>query len=342
MNWDLVERLWDHGLRDRLRVDPSEHPLLHAEPPHNTDAVRARASQSWRSSRCACLRSILAKTPCSRALRPAATRASSLTPAATSRWRRVCTTATRCATLWLSRRSAAPRSPTTSSRSRTTAASPFARASTCAAPRSSRASSTSRRSIAGARQLPSRHGARCGARRQRESLSRRRGAVARNRQPKRALVHLRAARRQQDRVHRAEAHAARAAVCASCRRRRRRREQCNGADGVQARSIPQIAVAALRRADVDVQRDVFANVVVTGGSSMLPGFSERLTHELRDACAPQTFKLKMIAAGFAAERRFSVWIGGSILASLGTFQQLWISKQEYDEAGSQVVRQKCP
>jgi actin-related protein len=100
----------------------------------------------------------------------------------------------------------------------------------------------------------------------------------------------------------------------------------SAADDVQARSIPHIAVAALRRADVDVQRDVFANVVVTGGTSVLPGFSERLAHELRDACAPQTFKLKLIAAGFAAERRFSVWIGGSILASLGTFQQLWISK----------------
>lgn len=110
----------------------------------------------------------------------------------------------------------------------------------------------------------------------------------------------------------------------------------------QQLSIPQITVTALRRADVDVQRDLFANVVVTGGNSMLPGFSERLTHELRDACAPQMFKLKMIAAGFAAERRFSVWIGGSILASLGTFQQLWISKQEYDETGAQIVQTKCP
>jgi actin-like protein 6A len=44
-DWDLVERLWDHGLRDRLRVDPSEHPLLHAEPPHNTAAARLRVTE---------------------------------------------------------------------------------------------------------------------------------------------------------------------------------------------------------------------------------------------------------------------------------------------------------
>merc|ERR1711962_909868 len=37
------------------------------------------------------------------------------------------------------------------------------------------------------------------------------------------------------------------------------------------------------------------------------------------------------------ERKYSVWIGGSILASLSTFQQMWISKQEYDECGPSIV-----
>ena len=45
----------------------------------------------------------------------------------------------------------------------------------------------------------------------------------------------------------------------------------------------------------------------------------------------------MVAAGFASERRFATWIGGSILASLGTFQQLWISKAEYEEHGAAIV-----
>ncbi|EPB75402.1 hypothetical protein ANCCEY_05511 [Ancylostoma ceylanicum] len=41
------------------------------------------------------------------------------------------------------------------------------------------------------------------------------------------------------------------------------------------------------------------------------------------------------------ERKYSVWIGGSILASLSTFQQMWISKQEYDESGPSIVHRKC-
>ncbi|CAM4341214.1 unnamed protein product [Lepidochelys kempii] len=48
-------------------------------------------------------------------------------------------------------------------------------------------------------------------------------------------------------------------------------------------------------------------------------------------------RLKLIASNSTMERRFSPWIGGSILASLGTFQQMWISKQEYEE-GREAVR----
>ena len=43
-----------------------------------------------------------------------------------------------------------------------------------------------------------------------------------------------------------------------------------------------------------------------------------------------------------SDRRFSVWIGGSILASLGSFQQLWMSKAEYEEQGAQGILRKCP
>jgi actin-related protein len=41
------------------------------------------------------------------------------------------------------------------------------------------------------------------------------------------------------------------------------------------------------------------------------------------------------------ERKYSVWIGGSILASLSTFQQMWIAKSEYDESGPSIVHRKC-
>lgn len=56
----------------------------------------------------------------------------------------------------------------------------------------------------------------------------------------------------------------------------------------------------------------------------------------------QSMRLKIISASGSGERRFGAWIGGSILASLGSFQQMWISKQEYEEGGKTQVERKCP
>ena len=53
---------------------------------------------------------------------------------------------------------------------------------------------------------------------------------------------------------------------------------------------------------------------------------------------PHRDQVKIVAP---PERKYSVWIGGSILASLSTFQQMWISKQEYDESGPSIVHRKC-
>ncbi len=69
---------------------------------------------------------------------------------------------------------------------------------------------------------------------------------------------------------------------------------------------------------------------------MFPGIGDRMQKELV-ALAPSTMKIKIIAP---PERKYSVWIGGSILASRSTFQQMWISKEEYDESGPSIVHRK--
>ena len=71
---------------------------------------------------------------------------------------------------------------------------------------------------------------------------------------------------------------------------------------------------------------------------MYPGISDRMQKEIT-ALAPSTMKVKIIAP---PERKYSVWIGGSILASIGTFQQMWISSQEYKESGKSQIDRKCP
>lgn len=93
--------------------------------------------------------------------------------------------------------------------------------------------------------------------------------------------------------------------------------------------------------DIDLRPSLYSGVIVTGGNSLLNGFVDRLNRDLASR-TPPNMRFKLISATGTTERRFGAWIGGSILASLGSFQQMWISKQEYEESGKTQVDRKCP
>ncbi|KAI8435714.1 hypothetical protein MSG28_003963 [Choristoneura fumiferana] len=103
--------------------------------------------------------------------------------------------------------------------------------------------------------------------------------------------------------------------------------------GMEANGIHETTYNSIMKCDVDIRKDLYANTVLSGGTTMYPGIADRMQKEIT-ALAPSTMKIKIIAP---PERKYSVWIGGSILASLSTFQQMWISKQEYDESGPSIV-----
>jgi actin-related protein len=107
--------------------------------------------------------------------------------------------------------------------------------------------------------------------------------------------------------------------------------------GKEFSGIHNCIYETINRCDVDIRRDLYANIVLSGGTTMFPGIAERLTTELT-ALAPSSIKLNVLAP---PERKYSVWIGGSVLASLPTFQQMWISKAEYEESGASIVHRKC-
>jgi len=107
--------------------------------------------------------------------------------------------------------------------------------------------------------------------------------------------------------------------------------------GKEAAGVHDTLFATIMKCDVDIRKDLYANIVLSGGTTMFTNIAERLTKEVT-ALAPSTMKIKVVAP---PERKYSVWIGGSILASLSTFQQMWISKNEYDEAGPSIVHRKC-
>jgi actin-related protein len=107
--------------------------------------------------------------------------------------------------------------------------------------------------------------------------------------------------------------------------------------GLECAGIHETIYNSIMRCDGDIRKDLFTNVILSGGNTMFPGITERLLKEL-SAFAPSTISAKFIAP---PERKYSVWIGGSILASLATFPQMWISRSEYQASGPSIVHRKC-
>jgi len=107
--------------------------------------------------------------------------------------------------------------------------------------------------------------------------------------------------------------------------------------GLEQEGVHKLTFSSIMKCDVDIRKDLYNNIVMSGGTTMFNGIAERMQKEIK-ALAPDSMTIKIIAP---PERKYSVWIGGSILSSLSTFEEMWIQKAEYDEAGPSIVHRKC-
>jgi len=114
-----------------------------------------------------------------------------------------------------------------------------------------------------------------------------------------------------------------------------------GLEGTTSLAAPNVINTSIGMCDIDIRPGLYNSVIVVGGTTLISGFVERLNRELLQK-TPNNMRLKLVSNNQTSERRFSSWIGGSILGSLGSFQQMWISKQEYEETGKIIIEKKCP
>ncbi len=108
-------------------------------------------------------------------------------------------------------------------------------------------------------------------------------------------------------------------------------------NGKDMDSADSLTFNSIQESDVDVRRDLYGNIILSGGTTMFEGMGERLYKEIEARCA-KSVQVKVIAS---PDRRFAVWRGGSTLTSLSTFASMWITKEDYDEHGASIVHRKC-
>eukprot|EP01083_Nonionella_stella_P275347 935094_1 len=107
--------------------------------------------------------------------------------------------------------------------------------------------------------------------------------------------------------------------------------------GLEMEGLHHMLYQSIMKAKVDVRYDLYANIVLSGGNTMFPGMDERLQREMR-SLGPFGIKINVIAP---PERKYLSWIGGSTLTALSTFEEMWITKEQYEETGPSIVHRKC-
>jgi len=102
---------------------------------------------------------------------------------------------------------------------------------------------------------------------------------------------------------------------------------------IDSPGVHEVMYNSIMKCDMEIRKELYSNIVLSGGTTMYAGIADRMYKEMT-ALAPASFKVKIIAP---PERKYGVWIGGSILSSLSTFQQMWISKQEFESKGPSII-----
>lgn len=98
----------------------------------------------------------------------------------------------------------------------------------------------------------------------------------------------------------------------------------SGEDGLQKHTFDSIL-----KCEPDIKRDLFKNIVLAGGCTMFKGMQERMRKEIT-ALAPSNMTPGVESP---ADRKYSCWLGGAILSQIKKFEDMWITKKDYDSVG---------
>ncbi|EME32254.1 Actin-related protein 4 [Galdieria sulphuraria] len=105
-----------------------------------------------------------------------------------------------------------------------------------------------------------------------------------------------------------------------------------------SKSLVGEIINVIESCDSNLHRELYSSICLSGGTSNLTGLLEYLTVAL----SRRMHKVKLLGSSLEAERRFAAWTGGSMLATFGEFQKMWLSKAEYEENGKTFIHKKCP
>jgi actin-related protein len=107
--------------------------------------------------------------------------------------------------------------------------------------------------------------------------------------------------------------------------------------GLESLGIHSATYHSIMKCDVAIRKDLYGNIVLAGGTTLFPGIEERLNHEVTSLAPP----IMAVKIHDPLGRKYSAWLGGSLLASSDDFEGRWVTKEEYAKDGYSIVQSKC-
>ena len=99
---------------------------------------------------------------------------------------------------------------------------------------------------------------------------------------------------------------------------------------MQIDNLPKTILTSINKCDISTRKELFNNIILTGGNTFIKGFESRLKNEIDE------IKKRNCGIISLKERNYSAWIGASGISSLSNFKNKWISRNEYFESGGKI------
>ncbi|EFC47817.1 predicted protein, partial [Naegleria gruberi] len=106
--------------------------------------------------------------------------------------------------------------------------------------------------------------------------------------------------------------------------------------GMEVGGIHENIFTSIRKSDLDIRKELYSNIILSGGSTLFNGIVERLDNELREL-SHSSMNIRIIAP---PDRKYTAWLGGSIFSQLSTFPSMRITLEEYEESGFNIIHRK--
>ena len=122
--------------------------------------------------------------------------------------------------------------------------------------------------------------------------------------------------------------------------------------GKEGLGIHDLCDLAIQKCDIDLRKELYYNILLSGGNAMIKGLSERLTSELKKIRGALLSDIRVLPKNDEDDEnkdnrikkydiKFAVWDGGKVASNLSDFESKWITKTEYEESGATILHRKC-